>query len=94
MVDTQITSTPAPSAPAKKSKAWLWIVIALVVVLLVFFWMRKTPSTQQQTGTPQETPQPTPAATDEISSLDSGANPDIGVNDVDSLQTSQDNIAG
>lgn len=88
----------------KKSNAWIWVVVILIIALLALFFMfrggkEETGTGGQQTGTGGQQPsgqeQPTPTTSgDEISNLDVGDNPDIGVDDLNSLPASQEEITG
>lgn len=79
----------------KKSNIWIWAAVVVAVLVVLFFMFRggdeagtgKQPGTGNQgTGGQQ--------AGDEISSLDVGGNPDLGVDDLNSLQVSQEEITG
>lgn len=79
----------------KKSNVWIWVAVVVVVLIILFFMFRggeeagteKQPGTENQGTTGQQ-------AEDEINSLDVGANPDLGVDDLNSLQVSQEEITG
>jgi len=87
----------AVNGTGKKSNIWVWAAVIVVVLVILFFMFRggeeagaekKLPGTGNQgTGGQQQ-------AGDEIDSLDVGANPDLGVDDLNSLQVSQEEITG
>ena len=63
----------------KKSNTWIWIVIAIAVVLILFIALKNYNVNDGE-------------AADDISGLDIGENPDLGVDDINSLQVSQEDI--
>ena len=87
----------AVNGTEKKGSVWIWVAVIVVVLVILFFMFRggeeagvekKLPGTGNQgTGGQQQ-------AGDEISSLDVGANPDLGVDDLNVLQVSQEEIIG
>ncbi len=77
---------------SKKSNAWIWVVVILIIALLVLFFMFK--GGKEEAGTGGQQPGTGQQAGDEISNLDVGDNPDIGVDDLNSLPASQEEITG
>lgn len=67
------------------SRILIWAII-IVIVLVVAFFMFKG-GNKEGTSITDKT-----AQQDEISSLDVGENPDIGVDDLNSLQVSEEEI--
>ncbi len=93
----QPTTSPDQSIGKGKGMTWLWVVIAVIVLIVLFMWFRKPAG--DNTGKPgevmeKETPQPTtaPPLADDISGLDVGGNPDVGVDDFNTLPASQEPI--
>ncbi len=86
-------SSNQASGDKRGSNFWLWVVI-VVIVLVALFWVFKKPSSGDVMEKPTPTPvQPTPTPeTDGISALDVGDNPDLGVEDFNTLPTSQEPV--
>lgn len=66
----------------KKSNTWIWVIVIIIALLILFFAFRGDKG--GETGG---------ESADEITALDVGDNPDLGVDDFDSLQVSQEDIA-
>ena len=71
----------------KRSWIWMWVVIGVILFVVLFFVFRGSEKTVKGNG--EVTP---PEKTDDISNLDIGENPDLGVDDFNSLQISQEEI--
>ena len=67
------------------SRILIWAIIIVIVLVIAFFMLKG--GNKEGTGITDKTPQQ-----DEISSLDVGENPDIGVDDLNSLQVSEEDI--
>ena len=79
------------STEKKKGNMLVWIIVIIVVLLILFFMFRggkEAGTKEQQSEIGRQQPG------DEISNLDAGDNPDLGVDDLNSLQVSQEEIAG
>ncbi len=64
---------------AKKKNTWIWVIVIIVALLILFFAFRGDKSLEEETS-------------DDITALDVGDNPDIGVDDFNSLQVSQEDL--
>jgi len=64
----------------KKRNVWIWIVI--IIILLVLFFAFRGDKGGETGG----------ESADEITALDVGDNPDLGVDDFNSLEVSQEDI--
>ena len=71
----------------KGSNKWIWV-IAIIVLLLVLLFAFKGNKQETTGGTGTNVPE-----TGDINSLDVGNNPDVGVDDFNSLQVSQTAIS-
>lgn len=81
----------------KKGNTWLWVVI-IIIVLVVLFFLFRSPSPEKEkigAGTSGEKVAGGGAVnTGDIGALDIGENPDVGVDDFNSLQVSSEEITG
>ncbi len=70
--------------PAMNNKVLIYVIIAIIILLIIFFVFKgiNKPIEKQATGKASD-----------IDNIDIGANPDIAVDDFDSLQVSQEDIS-
>ncbi len=73
------------------SKKWLWI-ITIVIVLLVAFYMFKNSDEKKDTDTNTNTPNQNTESGNEIVDLDIGESPDTGLDNIDSLLISNEEL--
>jgi len=71
-----------------KSNMWIWVVLAIIVLVILFFSFKGGKEPQ---GTAQPTPAPS-GADASIENLDVEDNPDIGVDDLNGIQISEEEI--
>ena len=68
-----------------KSRTLTWAIIIVIILVIAFFMFRNTD--KGGTGITDKTTQQ-----DEINNLDVGENPDVGVDDLNSLSVSEEDI--
>ncbi len=81
----------------KKSKTWIWVILGIIVLVVLFYMIRGGNKGASNTNTERvggnNLPTNNQQGVSDINSLDVGNNPDVGVDDFNSLQTSQEDIS-
>ena len=79
------------SSNTKKSNVWLWIFIAIIVLIVLFYVFRAPKETKERTSVGEKITPPN-IEPDDITVFDIDDNPDIGVDDFNSLEVSEEGI--